>query len=245
MQINLSNYDPTSYFILLQLRNVITGVFYQILFRKKLTNLQWFSLVLLTIGCIVKELGRTSNSTDDNSINSFFSIHLLLIMVQVFCSCFAGVYNEYLLKDLGSSVPILMQNIYMYVDSILCNVFLLFFSFTAVNSQLDFSFLSQPIVLILLANGALAGISTSFFLKSFNSILKSFAATIEIVITAILCYFIFGTSIDMFTVMSIILIVIAILIYSQKPISTGTSTNNDDLRTNAQNDEDLKVLIAK
>ena len=29
------------------------------------------------------------------------NIHLLLIGVQVFSSCFAGVYNEYLLKDTG------------------------------------------------------------------------------------------------------------------------------------------------
>ena len=31
------------------------------------------------------------------------NIHLLLIGVQVFSSCFAGVYNEYLLKDTGES----------------------------------------------------------------------------------------------------------------------------------------------
>src|SRR5699024_11043202 len=100
-----------TYFILLQLRNVMTGALYQVVFRKKLTKLQWFSLVILTVGCVVKELGRETANPTDNSTRSIVSIHLLLILVQIFCSCFAGVYNEHLLKDVGSSVNILIQNI--------------------------------------------------------------------------------------------------------------------------------------
>ena len=224
--VNLANYDPTTYFILLQFRNVITGIIYQILFDKKLTKMQWFSLIILTFGCIVKEFGRVS-VRHKNSSHSVFSIHLVLILVQIFCSCFAGVYNEYLLKDSGKSVDILIQNMYMYIDSVLSNLFLLLFTSKSVD-ELDFSFLSQPIVLIILFNGAFAGITTSFFLKNLNSILKTFAATLEIIISAILCYFIFNTSIDLFTILSIFFIFTAILIYSQKPVtSTITSYESD------------------
>jgi len=232
---NLANYDPTTYFILLQFRNVITGIFYQTLFHKKLTSLQWFSLIILTAGCVVKELGR---SASNDSSHALFSIHLFYIMIQILCSCFAGVYNEYLLKDVGSSVHILMQNIFMYFDSIVFNLLLLVF-YSEPNTHLDFTFLSQPIVLIILINGALAGICTSFFLKNLNSILKTFAATLEIVITAILCYFIFDTRIDIFTSLSILLIFIAIWVYSQKPV-TAVDSAKEHL---ADSQEDLKVLI--
>ena len=37
-------------------------------------------------------------------VDRMMNIHLLLIGVQVFSSCFAGVYNEYLLKDTGESL---------------------------------------------------------------------------------------------------------------------------------------------
>lgn len=57
--INLSNYDPTSYFLLLQLRVVVTGVVFQILFQKKLSKLQWISLLILTAGCVLKEWGNS------------------------------------------------------------------------------------------------------------------------------------------------------------------------------------------
>lgn len=237
--INLSNYDPTSYFILLQLRNVITGLLYQIIFNKKLTKLQWVSLILLTFGCIVKEMGK--NSKNSESFNSILSVHLLLIILQVFCSCFAGVYNEYLLKDTGAKVNILIQNIFMYVDSIICNLILVFFTN---SNELDFSFISQPILQVLLINGALAGITTSFFLKSLNSILKTFAATLEIIITAILCYFIFSTPIDIFTVCSIFLIFFAILLYSQAPVKTAPSSKTDLLKGDSD-EESIKVLISK
>ena len=41
------------------------------------------------------------------------------------CSVFAGVYNEYIIKGAGVDIQIMIQNVFMYHDSILCNVTLL------------------------------------------------------------------------------------------------------------------------
>ena len=38
---------------------------------------------------------------------------------------FAGVYNEYIIKGAGADIHIMIQNVFMYLDSILCNVALL------------------------------------------------------------------------------------------------------------------------
>lgn len=116
--VNLLNYDPATYFILLQLRVVITGVLFQVrnrrrfplvfnrptsflmilfpvsqvLFSKMLTCTQWFSLILLTIGCMVKnfnfELVRLGNETihDSASIKMDgmgINYSTMLIIVQV------------------------------------------------------------------------------------------------------------------------------------------------------------------
>lgn len=37
------------------------------------------------------------------------------------------MYNEKLLKDTGAEIDIMLQNIFMYIDSILCNAVILFF----------------------------------------------------------------------------------------------------------------------
>lgn len=239
--INLANFDPTTYFILLQFRNVITGVFYQILFKKQLSFLQWISLAILTLGCIVKEFKLNTNGSSNFSFTSFLSYEIFMIFIQIMCSCFAGVYNEYLLKDSGKSIHILIQNVYMYFDSFICNVFLLLLT-SNVQTLFDYSSLQKPIVIAILVNGSLAGITTSFFLKSLNSILKTFASTMEIIISAILCYFIFNTAADIFTILSILLIFIAVYIYALYPI-THSSSKEVDIESHCDDIGEKKLLL--
>ena len=107
--VNLAWYDPTTYFILLQIRVLLTGATFQVVFQKTLTKMQWVSLVVLTAGCIIKQMNfvsvqsdptESSDTQDSSSFiwRVFFNIHFILMVTQVLCSCFAGVYNEYLLK---------------------------------------------------------------------------------------------------------------------------------------------------
>lgn len=125
---SISLADPTTYFVLLQSRSLATGIIYQILFKKQLSALQepvenfvpicrwfripfflnitffweilwpnystgwqWLSLVILTVGTSMKQFSFSS-------FNFVFNEAIPLILVQIVCACFAGVYNEYLLK---------------------------------------------------------------------------------------------------------------------------------------------------
>ncbi|GJQ81460.1 hypothetical protein Trydic_g14617 [Trypoxylus dichotomus] len=113
--VNLSAFDPTTYYLLLQFRVVVTAVLFQVIFKKQLTRKQWFSLVLLTLGCMLKQVNFTKDSETKatstekyaNKSNSFdFSINAIFILLQTVCSCLAGVYNEYLLKKPGANNPV-------------------------------------------------------------------------------------------------------------------------------------------
>ena len=117
-----------------------------------------------------------------------FDYHLLLIIVQIFSAAFAGVYNEYLLKDtVKSNVHIMIQNIFMYSNSIICNIILFFVTtytampFNSLNSLekiLSKEALNELFhfkVIIIILNNAATGIVTSLFLKSLHSIMKSTA----------------------------------------------------------------------
>lgn len=231
--INLAVFDPTTYYLLLQFRVVVTGTLFQILFKKKLSGKQWMSLILLTAGCIVKQMhtpqspSSSSNehidkkSVDPGGFISFhLNFHLFLILVQVFCSCFAGVYNEYLLKDAGAEIHLMVQNVFMYIDSIICNFVVILLNgeaqtaFSASSLQSVF----QPLVIAVMVNGAGCGIVTSMFLKNLNSILKTFASALELVFTAVLCWIIFGIPIDIFTVAAIGIVSYATYLYSQNPV---------------------------
>jgi len=128
--VSLSYFNPTTYFMFMQTRLLLTGLIYQILFSKKLSSKQWGSLLLLTIGCMIHAGGtakESQGSTTGITATSWavIGLGLAFIFTQVLCSVFAGVYNEYLIKGKGADIDIMIQNVFMYLDSIACNVLLL------------------------------------------------------------------------------------------------------------------------
>ncbi|KAJ6216883.1 hypothetical protein RDWZM_008040 [Blomia tropicalis] len=216
--INLSHYDPTSYYILLQLRIGVTAATYQVIFKRYLTWKQWVSLILLTIGCVIKQLDSIEFSTSQGG--TFLNGYLLLIGVQIMCSCLAGVYNEYLLKGEVDS-HLMVQNIFMYADSILCNLFAVSF-YSKQTALIDLNIFTKPIVLLIIIVNACCGLSTSFFIKTFNSIMKSYTTGIELLLTAVICFFIFAIPLNGFTIISIFVVSYATYMFARNPVITVT-----------------------
>ncbi|KAF5294906.1 hypothetical protein FQR65_LT10704 [Abscondita terminalis] len=234
--VNLATFDPTTYYLLLQFRVVITALLFQTIFQKNLSKKQWFSLILLTCGCMLKGWNFTNTDVKDlnqpSKLSSIsFDINTILIFVQLVCSCLAGVYNEYLLKETGANTNIFVQNVFMYLDSIVCNVALLIFqgNFTAFALENVKKVFHYKVILVMLNNTA-AGIVTSFFLKNMNSILKTFAAALELIFSATFSYFLFNIPIYLNTVLAISLVMYSIYLYSQNPVSNPPKqmTHRDD-----------------
>ncbi|KAG7162167.1 UDP-galactose transporter senju-like [Homarus americanus] len=227
--VNLAVFDPTTYFLLLQLRVVVTGVIFQVIFKKQLSKRQWVSLIILTIGCIVKQLS-TSKKTDLSPtesdvpfsvmLSNLVSLHTGLLLVQVFCSCLAGVYNEKLLKDTGAEVHIMVQNVFMNINSIICNAVVLLYRGELISafSTTSLSQVWQPVVVVIILNNAAVGIVTCFFLRNLNSILKTFASALELMFTAVLSWVIFGIAVNWWTAVAIALVIFATYMYAQNPV---------------------------
>ena len=147
-------------------------------------------------------------------------LYTLNCSLQVFCSCFAGVYNEYLLKGKGSDIHIMVQNVFMYLDSIVCNCLILTYQgeLTGAFTAASLSSILQVNVVSIIINNAAIGIVVSLFLRSLNSILKTFASALELMFTAVLCWFIFGIPVDVYTVIAILIVSAATYLYAQNPV---------------------------
>lgn len=208
------------------------------------------ALIVLTLGCIVKQV-RFDNL---QSLRIELDYHLALMLTQVFCSCFAGVYNEFLLKDVNSSnVPLMLQNVYMYINSVFMNIGFLFFNggLAAAMTTAALASVCRPIVLSIALNNGVAGITTSFFLKMFNSILKTFAGAIELLLTAVVARILFGIHIDTFMVISIMLVSTAMYLYSTNPVVNKAAMapgdqhrSAPDLTKGTEDGEDDEVFLA-
>lgn len=147
-------------------------------------------------------------------------------LFQTLCSCLAGVYNEYLLKGHGAQINIFVQNVFMYIDSIFCNVIVLIAQggMTEIFDDINPSIFAQPKVVLIMINNAAVGIITSFFLKTLNSILKTFASALELVFTAILCWILFNIPIYINTGLAIAVVSFSVFLYSQNPVQNTHST---------------------
>ena len=159
---------------------------------------------------------------------------------------FAGVYNEYIIKRVaGDKVDIMLQNAYMYIDSIFCNLVLILGHNLIISHQanvidvsgessFDLTWLFQGFVIVIVVNNAFIGIVTSLFLKIFDSIWKAFASALELVFTAILSFWILGIPIYWNTIFAVGIVSGAVVMYAQNPLKTISSdspkkeiSNND------------------
>lgn len=234
--VNLSTFDPTTYFLALQLRVVATGVVFQVIFNKKLSGKQWFSLVLLTAGCMLKVINfgdapiEIAHQSQGKQLSLSASFSSILLLLQVACSCLAGVYNEYLLKSHSENLGLYLQNIFQYLDSMICIIVILTFGGNIdklFNHETYVPFNNIKVLLVIFNNAAI-GIVTSFFLRYLNSILKTFASGLELIFTAILSRLLFSIPIYLNTVLSIIVVTVATVIYSQNPVSTTKVSGKKD-----------------
>jgi len=226
--LSLAYFDPTTYFMFMQIRLLLTGLIYQILFKKTLSGKQWFSLALLTVGCMVHAGGTSSEAVDKADSGANFMTFLMgcaFVLIQVLCSVFAGVYNEYLIKKEGAEIHIMIQNVFMYLDSILCNIILLGVKgdLASAFSSSSLASINQTLVLALILNNSVLGIITSLFLKKLNSILKAFASALELVFTALLSVPILGIPLTLHTVLALCLISLAVVMYAQNPVQSQKS----------------------
>lgn len=123
-------------------------------------------------------------------------------------------------------MDIQLQNSFMYINSIICNVVVLSFTgqlgdaISSHNIGAILSFRVFPIII----NNALIGIVTSLFLKTLDSIVKVFASALELLFTAILSWAIFGFPIDIYTVFAIALVSFAIYVYSKNPVQNPAAS---------------------
>ena len=204
-------------------------------------------MLLLTSGCVLKQMGYSQKTAKAENIEPGFNLsdyinaNLLLILVQVFSSCFAGVYNEYLLKEKDNHVDIMLQNVFMYVDSIVCNVLLLLLyvpndgtsgGLVEAFSIESLSTIFNIKVILIMINNAMIGIVTSLFLKSLNSILKTFASALELMFTAVLSWIIFGIPLDFLTVIAIGIVSYATFLYSKNPVNNSSQQSSSSSSSN-------------
>ena len=132
----LSHLDTPTYMVGYQLKILTTALFATLMLGKKLSRLQWFSLVLLTVGVSLAQLHAhhtesTALTIKADSISDHPEIvektstvaGFIAVIAAACTSGFSGIYFEKILK--GSQTSLWMRNLQMGGSSIifaLCSI---------------------------------------------------------------------------------------------------------------------------
>ena len=147
----------------------------------------------------------------------------------------------------------MLQNCFMYIDSILCNLILLI---VADHQQTNLSALDkisqtwklilsgeQILIVFIILNNAAVGIVTSLFLKSMTSILKTFASALELLFTSLLAWMIFSIPVSFYTFLAIFIVSSAVYLYSTNPVVNPPKVNESNFANSDEKSSSNKILV--
>ncbi len=234
-----SKYGATSYFVLTQLRILLTGKYFERIFSRALPRSQWISLVVLALGCAMKHLSRAysaylkeeedpnKNEFNNFDISDYINRMLFVVLAQIFAGSYACVHNEFILKE-NVHVDVMVQNVFMYVNSIGWNVlFLVYYVLSSDTVEIGmadiFSWSSLKHVFnikvfFLVMNNAAIGIVTSLFLLKLNSILRLYASSMQFMALSILGMLFFGIEFNFLLALSVSFFIASVWVYLKNPV---------------------------
>jgi len=229
----LSHLDTPTFQVGYQVKILTTALFSVIMLGRKLSKMQWISLIILTIGVSMAQLSAQSDTSKGE--NSFLGF--VAVLSAACTSGFSGVYFEKMLK--GSSTTLWMRNIQMVISSIILALFGVYWSGDYNDSvyQNGFFYGYTNITWMVVLLQAVGGLVVAVVVKYADNILKGFAASFSILTSCFVCIFVFNWRPTMIWLVGACLVNYSMKMYSDHPIKD--KTDND---VNNKNDENKKLL---
>lgn len=248
VQFYIMNYvDAATYQILGNLKIVTTGVLFYLFLNKPLSKPQWMAIVLLTVGATMSQVKGCGDSVFSWPIQGY-----LFGILSAFLSAFAGIYTEFLLKKNNDNLY--WQNVQLYGFGALFNMLRLMYDFGPLSFLSELTRGFNYVVWLIIANFAFAGLMISWIQKYADSILKVYATSSAMFITAVISIALFGLEPSLQLFLGIITATISLLLYylplapasaapvvtvrSREKIVGGGSSSSLDEETGKKNSED-------
>ena len=238
----ITHLDAATYQVGYQSKILTTAVFSLIILKKRLSLLQWVSLVILTAGVALAQLSSAGNSdTKSNTTMGFVAILVAAVM-----SGFAGVYFEFVLKNSGTSLWV--RNIQMGFSSIILALFGVYFSgdWERSVSPNGFFYGYNNLVVMVIMLQAVGGLVVAVVVKYADNILKGFAASFSIVTSCILSYFMFDFHPTGMLLVGAVLVNVSMYLYSYETPSKDIKreTSNAQLQDDEPNNGHARIPLA-
>eukprot|EP00331_Platyophrya_macrostoma_P014525 CAMPEP_0176416096 /NCGR_PEP_ID=MMETSP0127-20121128/6161_1 /TAXON_ID=938130 /ORGANISM="Platyophrya macrostoma, Strain WH" /LENGTH=208 /DNA_ID=CAMNT_0017796143 /DNA_START=472 /DNA_END=1098 /DNA_ORIENTATION=- len=180
----LENLEATTFQVGYQSKVITTAVLSVWMLDRSLTWLKWASLVLLTAGIICTQI---TNKASAPTVGNNVTLGITAVLISAFCSAFAGVYFEKILK--GTNPSVWMRNAQLAFFSMIVGIVMFL-----IKEPPTIRFFQgyDLMVLSLILIQAAGGLIIAVVVKYADNILKGFATAISIVLCGLLSSFLMG-----------------------------------------------------
>lgn len=172
--------DGGMYSLLMQGKIFATAAFSMAIMGRLISPGKWRALLMLVLAVIQISYDTKPTNTSAKSTNLYIK-GLVFTFLNVMMSGFSTVFMEKTFKDTSKDLTIWERNFQLSVCSIV-----VYFGIVVFDSGLDIFHGWNWMAFTISILGALGGIIVAFSLKFTDSILKSFASTMAIVLTTLI-----------------------------------------------------------
>jgi len=207
--ISVSYLDASSYAVLYQLKIITTAILSVCLLGKRLTLMQWISLVLLTAGVSAAVASQLNAEEKAVAGHDSYALGVVAVLAACVTSGLAGVSFEKLLK--GSTLSLWARNLQLALFSIVVGM-------SSLIGSHDLSFQSffrgyTPIVWVSLANNAFGGLLIAVVIKKADNIMKNFATSFSIILTSTVSVLMGDSSLNLLFCIGASMVIYAVFLY--------------------------------
>jgi len=208
--------DPGTMFVLAQLKIVSTALLWRAFFKKPISNAKWTGIAFLVAGSVMCGWPKDERSEKEMYIEK---MGLILISIQIVLSACAGVYNEWVFKNVESNQSIHLQNISMYTWGIILNLmkkqmFREGQSGLQPEVEKDEGFFTgwSIFTIALVCTYAFKGLLMAQLMKYANNIVKLFVYGIALIVTNFLTWLVFGLMATWLFLIGLAMVVVGVTI---------------------------------
>lgn len=231
---------PTSFQIFSQFKIVTTAIFTVFYLKRHLVIQKWISIVVLTLGVMIFQSSRAASmSSLKKSLTSATdaTTGFVLIMIACLISGFAGTFTEKVLK--GSKSSIWANNFQLSFFSLIpASLPILYDLAISLTSSAD---VSPPITFrpfeafgawawSVVALNVVGGLLVAMAVKYADSILKSFAASVAVILTFAITFLFMGSTFTLPSLFGAFLVIVAVLAYNANYAGNQPRSGSDSIQ---------------
>lgn len=210
----VSNLEAAEFQVLYQLKILTTALFSVAMLKKKLSFLQWLSLLILFAGAAIVQLQEIKPTTNVVHAQSKW-VGLIAVIVSCVSSGFAGVYFEMVLKE--SDTSIWMRNVQLGIFGSSTALISMFVKDGPLVMKNGFFYGYSVLVWSVVVQQAVGGLIVAMVVCYADNILKGFATSLSIILSCIASIYLFRYSITLQFAFGALLVIAAVYLYSYPP----------------------------